>query len=78
MAMSDTKNYRDPDELLTDKEAAELTKLSVRTFQAWRMSGKGPEYIRISSRAVRYRRETLLKFFQSLARQSTSDDRRAG
>lgn len=44
--------------LLTEKEAAERLGLSVRTLQAWRQRGLGPEYVKLS-RAIRYRPESL-------------------
>ena len=40
--------------LLNEKEAAPALGVSVRTLQCWRVRGGGPNFIRISRRAVRY------------------------
>lgn len=49
----------DPDELLTEREAAELLKTSPRTLQAWRCDKVGPAFVKIG-RSIRYRRHDLL------------------
>lgn len=38
----------------TEAVAAELLSVSVRTLQQWRHLGRGPPYIRVSNRCVRY------------------------
>jgi hypothetical protein len=43
------------DALLTEVDAADLLRLSVRTLQAWRARGFGPTFVR-AGRAIRYRR----------------------
>jgi predicted DNA-binding transcriptional regulator AlpA len=48
------------DHLVTETEAAVLMGLAPRTLQSWRQHGRGPRYIRVSARAVRYRRSDLL------------------
>ncbi len=45
--------------LLTEKEAAPILRTSIRTLQKWRVNGNGPPFIRISARAIRYRRSDL-------------------
>ncbi|KAA6181768.1 helix-turn-helix domain-containing protein [Thiohalocapsa marina] len=39
--------------LLTEREAALILSVSARTLQAWRVSGGGPEYVKLG-RAVRF------------------------
>lgn len=52
---SKTLQAEDPNQLMKEREAANSLCISQRTLQKWRVTGFGPEYIHISSRAVRYR-----------------------
>ena len=52
------------DEALKEKEAAKYLRLSCRTLQAWRLKDLGPNFIRISLRAVRYRKSDLDKWLE--------------
>lgn len=63
----------DPLALLTEAETAKLLKFTPRFLQARRVRGDGPKFLKISARAVRYRRIDLLEWEQSLVRTSTSD-----
>lgn len=45
--------------LLTEVAAARILKLSIRTLQAWRCRGIGPDFIRVG-RAIRYRHSDLI------------------
>jgi predicted DNA-binding transcriptional regulator AlpA len=47
---------RGPEPLKSEGEAAEYLGFTQRALQAWRSRGGGPRYVRISSRAIRYRR----------------------
>ena len=47
--------------LLTDKETAKALSLSVQTLRNWRVSGKGPPYVKLGG-AVRYREGDLLEW----------------
>jgi predicted DNA-binding transcriptional regulator AlpA len=47
---------RGPEPLLAEGQAAEYLGFTQRALQAWRSRGGGPRYVRISSRAIRYRR----------------------
>lgn len=47
--------------LVPETEAAELLSVAVRTLQAWRARGVGPEYVKLS-RSIRYSREALAAF----------------
>jgi len=51
----------DGDELLTEVQAAELLRVSVRTLQHWRSCGAGPVFV-VVGRARRYRRRDLITF----------------
>ena len=59
--------------LLTEKEAAQLLKFSVRSFQAWRVKGGGPRFVKVSARCVRYRPSDLEAWVEERLRRSTSD-----
>jgi len=41
--------------LLTTQEVSETLGVTVNTLQIWRHQGKGPRYIKLSRRAIRYR-----------------------
>jgi hypothetical protein len=51
------------DEILTERDAAELLKVSCRTLQAWRCARVGPRFIRVG-RSVRYRRSDLFDWIE--------------
>jgi helix-turn-helix protein len=53
-----TTGSNDYDALLTEVQAADLLRLSVRTLQAWRTRAFGPAFVR-AGRAIRYRRRDL-------------------
>jgi hypothetical protein len=50
--------------------------VTIKTLQAWRVSGKGPRFIKLGPglrSAVRYRRSDLLQFLADGERGNTSD-----
>ena len=59
--------------LLTENEAAAHLKLTPRALQAWRYQGRGPQFVKISARAIRYRLEDLHSWIEDRLRASTSD-----
>jgi len=59
--------------LLCEKRAAELLGFTPRFLQSRRMRGDGPQYVRISQRAIRYRVTDLEKWVEQRLEQSTSD-----
>jgi hypothetical protein len=63
----------DGGELLDEKDAARLLKFSIRALQAWRCRGGGLKFVRISARAVRYRRSDLDAWVSDRICTSTSD-----
>jgi hypothetical protein len=60
------------DHLLTEIEAAQLRRQSVRTLQAERLHGGGCFFVKLG-RSVRYRRSDVLRFIESRVRSSTSE-----
>jgi hypothetical protein len=54
----------DADALLTEAEAADFLRLSVRTLQAWRIRIAGPAFVQVG-RAVRYRRRDLIAWIDA-------------
>ena len=60
------------DQLLTEIEAAQLRRQSVRTLQAERLRGGGCRFVKIG-RSVRYRLRDVLEFIERNVRSSTSD-----
>lgn len=63
----------DPESLLSEVQAATLLGFTPRALQAWRQRGGGPRFVRVSSRAVRYRRRDLVEWTESKLAQSTAD-----
>jgi excisionase family DNA binding protein len=58
--------------LLTQDEAAELLKLSVRTVERLRVSGAGPKFLKIRN-SVRYRQSDVEAWVVSRVVGSTSE-----
>lgn len=59
--------------LATEAEAAAFLRLTPRALQARRIKGDPPPFIRLSSRAIRYRWPDLRAFVDMGLRVSTSD-----
>lgn len=59
--------------LINEADAAAFMGLTVRCLQGWRYRGGGPQYIRISARCIRYRRQDLQVYANARVRISTSD-----
>lgn len=58
--------------LLAERDAALFLNLSVRTLQDWRVSGRGPSFVKIGRR-VQYRLADLEGYVATCVRRSTSD-----
>ena len=58
---------------ITEKMAADYLGVSPRSLQAWRVSGKGPQFIRYSPRCIRYRLEDLDEWLEKRRVRSTSE-----
>jgi predicted DNA-binding transcriptional regulator AlpA len=51
-------------ELLSTKEAAQAMRLSVRALEDLRRDGKGPAYVRLSARCIRYPRRLVEQYLE--------------
>jgi hypothetical protein len=71
MPMTAAHDCREHDELLTESEAAQLRRQSVRTLQAERLRGGGCPFVKLG-RSVRYRRSDVLNFIEARLMNSTS------
>lgn len=49
---------------MNEKQAAKVLGISVKTIQAWRHQNKGPAYLRLSGKAIRYLPQDLNDFAQ--------------
>jgi predicted DNA-binding transcriptional regulator AlpA len=58
--------------LLTPAQTAEYLTLSISTLARMRISGNGPNFIRLSRQKVGYRQSDLDKFLEARVRTSTS------
>ena len=59
--------------LLTDIQVAELLGVQRKTLQQWRYLGKGPKFISISRRCVRYRLRDVIEWLNERVVQSTTE-----
>jgi predicted DNA-binding transcriptional regulator AlpA len=55
----------DIDPLLTETQAAAIAGYAPRTMQFIRQNGNGPAFVKLSVRAIRYRRKDLLAWLES-------------
>lgn len=69
-----TFDSHDLQALLTEREAASFLNFSSRTLQAWRQNGRGPFFVKVSKRCVRYKRADLLAWIDDRRTTSTSED----
>ena len=60
-------------QLIDEQTAADFLDITRRTVQSLRQSGRGPHFIRISSRCVKYRRRDLKEWVDKHLRTSTAD-----
>lgn len=59
--------------LINEYQAAEFLGLAVKTLRQWRVSGRGPFFVRLSCRAIRYKPDDLQTWVSERRRHSTSD-----
>ena len=67
---------RPADALLKQRQAASLIGVSERTLECWRCRGGGPPFVKISRRAVRYRRKDIDQWVGERVQYSTSEELR--
>ena len=58
--------------LMTEGDLADYLQLSKQTLRNWRVQGKGPKFVKISGRAVRYRMPDIRAWSEDLIVSSTS------
>ncbi len=61
------------EELLSTPDAARVLGMKPSALENWRWKGRGPPFVRVTARAIRYRREDLERFIKERLRRSTSD-----
>ena len=61
--------------LLNTEQSAQRLGLSPRTLERYRVTGEGPEYLKMGH-AVRYTASALERWLKGCTRRSTSDDGR--
>lgn len=59
-------------DLIDEREAASILCYSVRALQNWRHRGGGPDFVKVSSRSIRYRRTDLEKWIVARIVSNTS------
>lgn len=69
--MSEDLKIKADSHLLTTVEAANYLRIEKRTLENWRVSGRGPAFVRLGG-AVRYRRGALERFIAQNERLSTA------
>lgn len=74
--MESTKTHRDADTLLTPSELAEMLGVTERALGQMRFYGKGPRFVKISHKAIRYRRLDVEEWLESRVRQQSSREAR--
>jgi predicted DNA-binding transcriptional regulator AlpA len=63
----DRREY--PERLIPENEAAELLGVATGTLANWRCTGRGPRYVRVGTRTIRYPREALEEFLNGELRE---------
>lgn len=64
--METTSNGGQTVRLLNEYDVADILRLSVATMRHWRMTGKGPKWLKLGS-AVRYRPEDVQTYLEGRA-----------
>jgi hypothetical protein len=57
-----TADRLQPGDLVNENEAAAILCIEVRTLRNWRALGKGPRFVKVGERMVRYLRAELVAF----------------
>jgi predicted DNA-binding transcriptional regulator AlpA len=59
--------------LLTQREAAEVLRLSTRTLERMRVTGTGPKFVRLANRSIRYPQQCVDAYIAARVVASTSE-----
>lgn len=62
-------------DLLGTTETARLLGVHPATLATWRVEGRGPRFVKVGERRVRYRREEIERWIEANTRQSTGEIR---
>lgn len=68
-----TASSQDPNRLLTEREVADRLQMAASSLRNWRTQGRGPKWLALSRRAVRYRAADVEEWLEARQRRSTSD-----
>ena len=60
------------DDLLDEREAAEILGVSVRALQTWRYKNIGPDFLHLGPRLIRYRVGDLAGWLENQKRKPTN------
>lgn len=71
-ALTEDRDYLD--RLIDERAAAAFLGFTVRALQNWRVRGGGPRFVKVSARAIRYRRLDLIAWIKERTRNHTSDE----
>ena len=69
---SPAREHSELQRFLTERETAELLRVSVRTLQRWRLTGEGPSFCAFGGRRL-YARKQVFAWADAQLRTSTSD-----
>jgi predicted DNA-binding transcriptional regulator AlpA len=61
-----------PDELLSTPALAEWLGVTVQCLKKWRASGRGPQFVRVGTNTVRYRRGDVLDWLKARTQSHTA------
>lgn len=65
MSSAPDKSGRTLPRFLTEREVASITGMSVKTLQRWRVYRRGPAYVKLGGRSVRYSDAALKEWISS-------------
>ena len=69
---SPAREHGQQQQFLTERETAELLRVSARTLQRWRLTGDGPPFYAFGGRRL-YAGEEVMSWSKTRRRRSTSD-----
>lgn len=55
----------DDEPKLTTKDVATMLNLSPVTVEMWRYEGRGPDFVKVNGRSIRYRKSAVLQFIEA-------------
>ena len=60
------------DRLYRETEAAEKLNVRVRTLQQWRIRNRGPKFVKLGRKSIRYSASALLEFINAGQRRAAT------